>query len=769
MGMKESILEEYYATRDFSKKAVTAACYAPFVSIFFDTFGNARACCQNGKYLLGNVAEESLLDIWHGKKTALLRKALTNGSFAAGCQFCEWQISVGNYLGTYARVFERWPVESATPEWPSILEFSISNTCNLECIMCYGVLSSQIRQHREKLPPLPKAYGDRFFNELRQFLPHLKFAKFLGGEPFLAAESYRIWDMMIEDGLAFECHVTTNGTQYNDRVQRVMDNIPLSISMSMDGATKQTMESIRVNANFDEVRANLERFHAYCRQRGTCFGLTYCLMRQNWHEFGDYLLFADSLDCGCSVNTVREPPHCSLYTLPVDELSRIADELEKQGETLVAKLGRNRHVWETQVQAIRLRVTNQSESSRSPFNTPLSLIVLDAASLKSIPDRDRMTPTKAAEQLRQWSGRSEILTLHADKDDRVHGFEDPQSTFLGIPQEECVGDTFEELVQHARKSHGEGQVFTVLHSGHYVDRMIDYCTGDGDLTVTRIIAVPTVNEYEVHSGSTSVMTAFPLRRNSEMDEDDILASQRWWSGDAPLIFLQQDCRGTVTSIDGPLKDVFDIEPGEWLGKPLPELRTWLKRFGMEKHHTVWKASPNVWDRVMEFRAAKQLFCVRILATRRFSADGKFQGWYVGLAGVPITAVTTVKTEEIIAQELTEWSGGATALRLHYDLFGQIADVKTDGGDFAGMTPSELLGKKQWQVFNALRQRHGQARNGPDNVNAHFSDRRFEFATSTGPLAVRFFEIPHFDVTGKYKGTLAWAATHSAKLPAATSN
>ncbi len=52
------------------------------------------------------------------------------------------------------------------------------------------------------------------------------------------------------------------------------------------------------------VRENFLRFLAYARSRGTYIGLTYCLMRQNWHEFGDYLLYGDEHDVEVVVNTV---------------------------------------------------------------------------------------------------------------------------------------------------------------------------------------------------------------------------------------------------------------------------------------------------------------------------------------------------------------------------------------------------------------------------------------------------------------------------------
>ena len=42
------------------------------------------------------------------------------------------------------------------------------------------------------------AYGDEFFDELPEFLPHVEVAVFIGGEPFLARECRRVWDLLIE-------------------------------------------------------------------------------------------------------------------------------------------------------------------------------------------------------------------------------------------------------------------------------------------------------------------------------------------------------------------------------------------------------------------------------------------------------------------------------------------------------------------------------------------------------------------------------------------
>jgi len=352
--MSNTRFADYDKTRDLSIKPFKALCYAPFNTLYFDNNGNVRVCCHNGTFPVGNILESSIEEIWHGDKIKKLRDAMKAYEFGPGCQFCEMQTKETFNNAAMAR-FDRLKVPSDEPEWPSQLEFSISNSCNLECVMCRGFWSSAIRARREKLPPLPRHYGDPFFESLWKLLPSLQRMKFLGGEPFLITEYYRIWDYMIEHGLSIPCHVTTNGTQYNSKVAKYIDKIPFSFSISMDGVTKETVESVRVNAKFEEVRANAARFRDYAKQRGTSFSLTFCLMRMNWHEFGDYCKLADEWECAVGINTVVNPPQFGIYTLPREELLKVLKGMEEQIPVMERDLSRNRHVWFGELERIKAR------------------------------------------------------------------------------------------------------------------------------------------------------------------------------------------------------------------------------------------------------------------------------------------------------------------------------------------------------------------------------------------------------------------------------
>jgi MoaA/NifB/PqqE/SkfB family radical SAM enzyme len=373
----------YDSQRNFRQKSFRSACYAPFTSLYFTSLGDVLACCKSESYSLGNVARERLGEIWNGKKLQDLRDGLKAYEFGGACEFCEAQFASKSFENVFAAWFDEYPVGSERPEWPQVIEFAGSNNCNFECIMCDGLLSSSIRAHREGLPPLPRVYSDQFFEDLRPFLPHLRCAKFLGGEPFLAQECFRIWDMIMEAGLEIPCHVTTNASQYNAKVERVINALPVSFTVSMDGATKETMEKIRVNCDFDEFMRNVHRFREYARQRGTWFGFAHCLMRPNWHEFGDVLQFAEKLGCSVFVNTVLTPRH-SLYTLPAEELNRIVDEMELQGKTFKDKLHINREVWEKQLEVLRASAKEQQLAGLTQIKTAVRIAEGTSSSRYSI-------------------------------------------------------------------------------------------------------------------------------------------------------------------------------------------------------------------------------------------------------------------------------------------------------------------------------------------------------------------------------------------------
>lgn len=459
--MDASLLRTYNRSRKFETKEFRSACYAPHVSLFFDTLGRVRACCVNRSFLFGNIAQRSLDEIWNGPGVAILRQALRKYDFSQGCEHCAWQIQAGKHslqdgaaFAVHALKYDEFPAAQTGPHWPANMEFNLSNVCNLECVMCTGEFSSAIRGRREKLPPLPKPYGDRFFADLRKYLPHLKSTQFLGGEPFLVQEHFRVWEMLIEDGLTPQVLITTNGTQYNDRIARILDRLPVSFNMSVDSIRAETLEKIRLGIRFDEWLRNFERFHDYCQQRRTLMTFNFVLMRSNWAELGEFLQFADERRCGVAVTLAVDPPECSLYSLPDAELAAVVDALELEAERRTQALTLNHLVWERIVADLRGRLsqhqdgaaafhprilTQHFERTIAPSELP-ALVAAQQSLLHELPNANR-----PAENL-DW--------FAADLDDWIVELDaQPTGFFAQLPRS-CVGLHNTELFDLCKAAFG---------------------------------------------------------------------------------------------------------------------------------------------------------------------------------------------------------------------------------------------------------------------------------------------------------------------------
>lgn len=331
-------------------------CRAPYINLHFLPDGEARACSRS-MLSLGNVRNRSVREIWEGAWRTELVRRLSVGDLSAGCQSCSAEFDTLGRTGSIASEFDAGPGGSSLldppPEWPLRMDFMLSNTCNLQCVQCHGAFSSAIRRHRERRPPLISPYGEQFVDELAEFLPNLSGAQFAGGEPFLVPVNYRIWSLIEEVAPDLECFIITNGTRWSDRIEAALAGLRAHVLVSMDGISTVGYESIRVGASLDQVLRNLDRFAKHAEAAGTSLSLNFCLMQQNYQEFGPMCRFAESRGLRLNVLIVREPREFAIPSLAPEDLRHVVAELEQESERLAPSLVLNRSVWELQLERLR--------------------------------------------------------------------------------------------------------------------------------------------------------------------------------------------------------------------------------------------------------------------------------------------------------------------------------------------------------------------------------------------------------------------------------
>lgn len=327
-------------------------CHAPFVNLNFEQNGNVRACCYNTKHILGQWPRESIKQIWKGASANELRTYILKNNLGGGCAECGKMIEAGNYQGVRARYYDEFAPNSISTRvnyfrssltehvpYPRVMEFELSNECNLECVMCNGYFSSSIRKNREKLPPIQSVYNDAFVDELEEFIPHLTDAKFLGGEPFMIDVYLKIWERILKIKPNIRIHITTNATFLNQRVKDLLEGLHAGIILSIDSVNPETYKRIRINGNFNKVMDNVEYFRDYTKRKKTFLSIAACPITYNWRELPELLDFCVKKNIALYFNAVFSPAEFSLREQSKEYLTEVISFLESQ--PLPARSGGN--------------------------------------------------------------------------------------------------------------------------------------------------------------------------------------------------------------------------------------------------------------------------------------------------------------------------------------------------------------------------------------------------------------------------------------------
>jgi MoaA/NifB/PqqE/SkfB family radical SAM enzyme len=176
---------------------------------------------------------------------------------------------------------------------PKFLQVEPVGQCNLRCQMCPIMF-------REDGPPHgPPAFMDfdKFLHVLDQF-PGLEELQLQGlGEPMMHP---RFFDMVrAATGRGIRVSTNTNATLLNARRAEQCVTSGLSdIHISIDGATAETYERIRVRSHLDRVLRNVEGLVEARRRLGAetpRIRMVVVAMRQNLHEFPDLVRLAHRL------------------------------------------------------------------------------------------------------------------------------------------------------------------------------------------------------------------------------------------------------------------------------------------------------------------------------------------------------------------------------------------------------------------------------------------------------------------------------------------
>jgi len=232
-------------------------CTWPFM--YTEVYDNNRQylCCPN---LMGvNIHETGDYEKdWFNDKAKMVRESILDGSYKfCDREQCSHLHNVLKYDEPNHNIITR--EEFMEREWnkPKWVNFCFDFSCNLKCPSCRPELINanpkKILQIDEQVMNIERSYSD----EVEEL--HITST----GDPFYS-KSYREYLINFDPSKypnLQKIHLHTNGTLWNKSMWERMPNVHQyvkSAHISIDAATKETYEKVRLNGKWDVLQSNLQ-------------------------------------------------------------------------------------------------------------------------------------------------------------------------------------------------------------------------------------------------------------------------------------------------------------------------------------------------------------------------------------------------------------------------------------------------------------------------------------------------------------------------------
>ena len=124
-------------------------CWDPYTTVEIDEDGDVMLCgCQfHMPYVVGNIYNQSLEDIWHGAEAKKVRQSVLDGEFT----YCNWACPKLNHLESTPAALP------LAPDFPSIVKIDLDRSCNLKCPSCRESVIQE-KNNIDVIIPLSNAY-----------------------------------------------------------------------------------------------------------------------------------------------------------------------------------------------------------------------------------------------------------------------------------------------------------------------------------------------------------------------------------------------------------------------------------------------------------------------------------------------------------------------------------------------------------------------------------------------------------------------------------
>lgn len=312
-----------------------------------DPHGRYRPCCHFGMYLKDNndnfytSSKNMPTEVFNSDMLSTARAQSKTGR-VDGCELCYNEEDLG-IISRRKRELESKSYYTDSVQLREV-DIKLGSKCNLKCVTCWPVSSDKVAQEQLQLnwiDSLPLTDNDYYTNNefWDDIASHSTLTQldFMGGEPFLIQEHYRLLDKLVKNELSknIKINYVTNGTIFNEnRIQSVVSNFrEVVFAISGDG-TFDTFEYNRYPAKWDTWINNVNQFKKF----GVCVIITYTISIFSIFNLIDSLKFFKDNNIKIWINFVHRPEEWNLHCLPMEIKLKLENMLQNVDPELLSVL-----------------------------------------------------------------------------------------------------------------------------------------------------------------------------------------------------------------------------------------------------------------------------------------------------------------------------------------------------------------------------------------------------------------------------------------------
>lgn len=272
-------------------------CVLPFIHSATLTDGSQPLCCVSSGASGVNLNKETIGDHWNSRHMKNVRSRMLKGKSVKDCTRC-YEEEKNGYRSHRVIENKAWTDKLGEEMIDSILEkassdgfmdagvigidLRLGNTCNLQCVMCQPRESSKWKPAAEKLLKEIKGVklkgewfyknnikmenyewyrNEKFWENLKSFLPTLREVIIGGGEPMLIKEHLKFIKECAESGEASHIHLRyhTNMTIFPEEMVPYWEKFErVEFFSSIDGM-EDVGHYVRYPAKWDVVQKNIRK------------------------------------------------------------------------------------------------------------------------------------------------------------------------------------------------------------------------------------------------------------------------------------------------------------------------------------------------------------------------------------------------------------------------------------------------------------------------------------------------------------------------------